>query len=233
MTSKTCESNETLKTFVIPVCRTGFGFADIEAKAATLQEAQFIALDRAGDHSFSEKSSEYSLQNHSNETSGDLQNWTVRYGESGLLFLCQAENIAHAIGQCENAYPGEPVVGAILEQVNNPPVYLWSSAHYNGDDETGPEFEIQLTDQRVTNGQLFIDMAAKNGQIDDLLSMILEINRLPEGKVDTPCAHLHFDGANLAVSIYKQGDAYILRPETDVTIKQTRLPNGEYGYILE
>ncbi len=81
--------------------------------------------------------------------------------------------------------------------------------------------------------QRYIDMAAKNGQIDDLLSLTLEINRLPEGKVDTQCAHLHFDGDNLAVSIYKQGDAYILRPETDVTIKQTRLPNGEYGYILE
>ena len=233
MTSKTCESNETLKTFVIPVCRTGFGFADIEVKAATLQEAQSIALDRAGDHSFSEKSSEYSLQNSRTETSGELQNWIVRYGKSGLLFLCQASEISHAIEQCLNAYPGEAVVGAILAKFDIPPVYLWSSVHYNGDDETGPEFEIQLVDQRISNGQLFIDMAPKNGRIDDTLSLTLEINRLPEGNADTQCAHLHFDSDNLAMSIFKQGDAYILRPETDVTIKPTRLPNGEYGYILE
>ena len=233
MTSKTCESNETLKTFVIPVCRTGFGFADIEVKAATLQEAETLAIERAGDHSFSEKSSEYSLQYSSTETSGELQNWTVRYGTSGLLFLCQAENISHAVAQCRNAYPGEPVVGAILEQFNNPPVYLWSSTHYGGDDETGPEFEIQLTDQRVTNGQLYIDMAAKNGHVDDMLSLSLEISRLPGGTTDTQCAHLHFDGDNLAMSIFKQGDAYILRPETDVRITPTQLPNGEHGYILE
>ena len=50
-----------LKDFEIEVCRTGFGFATISVKAASEYEAGQLALDAAGDHSYSEKDSQYQL----------------------------------------------------------------------------------------------------------------------------------------------------------------------------
>lgn len=48
-----------------------------------------------------------------------LQDWTVCYGADALLFPCKAENISHAIEQCENAYPGDVVVSAALDSIQN------------------------------------------------------------------------------------------------------------------
>ena len=41
-----------------------------------------------------------------------LQSWMLTYGAFALLFACEAENISHAIEQCENANPGEAIIGA-------------------------------------------------------------------------------------------------------------------------
>lgn len=50
-----------LQDFEIQVCRTGYGFATIDVKAASEYEAGQLALDVAGDHSYSEKDSQYQL----------------------------------------------------------------------------------------------------------------------------------------------------------------------------
>jgi sorbitol-specific phosphotransferase system component IIBC len=50
-----------MPNFDIDVTRIGVGFATLRIQANTLQEAQEKALDEAGDHSFSEKTSEYEL----------------------------------------------------------------------------------------------------------------------------------------------------------------------------
>jgi hypothetical protein len=51
------------KQFNIEVIRTGFGFKTIMVKAENLREAEDKALDEAGDHEYSEKSSEYGIVN--------------------------------------------------------------------------------------------------------------------------------------------------------------------------
>lgn len=45
----------------ITVCRTGYGFNTIEVEANNQKEAEEKALDEAGNHEYSEKSSEYTL----------------------------------------------------------------------------------------------------------------------------------------------------------------------------
>lgn len=47
--------------FDIEVCRTGIGFATIQVEATSQEEAEQLAIDEAGDHEYSEKSSEYDL----------------------------------------------------------------------------------------------------------------------------------------------------------------------------
>jgi hypothetical protein len=49
--------------FDIEVTRTGIGFATIRVEAQSRQEAEFKALDEAGNHLFSEKVGEYELTN--------------------------------------------------------------------------------------------------------------------------------------------------------------------------
>lgn len=52
-----------INTFVIGVTRIGYGFADIEVDAKTRQAAEKIALDVAGDQTYSEKDADYVLTN--------------------------------------------------------------------------------------------------------------------------------------------------------------------------
>ena len=50
-----------LKSFDVPVCRVGYGFATITVMAHNDEEAEQLALDEAGNHEFSEKNSEYQI----------------------------------------------------------------------------------------------------------------------------------------------------------------------------
>jgi hypothetical protein len=59
--------NKELETraFEVPVVRIGYGFTTIVVMAKTLEEAEELALDEAGDHEYSEKSSEYEIEGES------------------------------------------------------------------------------------------------------------------------------------------------------------------------
>ncbi len=104
---------------------------------------------------------------------------------------------------------------------------------YYSDPADGFAYEIEVIDQRKSNGQLFVDVAAIDGNVDDVLAATFEINKIPGRKEYTQTMHLHFDGSNLAASFYKYGDKFIIRPETDVRITSTRLENGEHAFVLE
>lgn len=111
-------------------------------------------------------------------------------------------------------------------------VGYWNS--YKGHDfpsETRP-FLMETIDQRLSNGQMYVDIAPQSGNVDDIMSLTLEINRLPDDKTDRQCAHLHFDGSNMAVSIFKDADGYILRPETNVVINDCKLANNELAWRI-
>lgn len=94
-------------------------------------------------------------------------------------------------------------------------------------------FFMEIIDQRLSNGQMYVDIAPESGNLDDIMSLSLEINRLPDEETDRQCAHLHFDGENLAVSIFKDGDGYIVRPETNVGIQNVRLANNEMAWRIQ
>jgi hypothetical protein len=112
-------------------------------------------------------------------------------------------------------------------------VEYWNSTHYRGEEQANGRFFMEICDKRAENGQLFVDVATEDGDFDDLMAATFEINRLPGSKTDVQCMHLHISDSELAMSVYKQGNRYILRPENNVTIRQTVLPNGELAYILE
>lgn len=88
-----------------------------------------------------------------------------------------------------------------------------------------------IDDKLKSSGQLFLDIVSDvNSDVNT--SVTVEINSLPGDDVPVPCFHLHFDGDALAASFYKVGNAFYIRPETDVRISSTKLPNGEYGFLM-
>lgn len=113
------------------------------------------------------------------------------------------------------------------------PVSHWASTEYGSDLPAGERFLMEVVDKREQNGQLFVDVGAEDGNVDDILTASFEISNLPGSRAHTQVVHLHFNDEELAMSVFKQGDKYILRPETNVTIVPTVLPNGERAFILE
>lgn len=116
------------------------------------------------------------------------------------------------------------------------PVAHWNSEVYVGDGgepDNGKPYLIEIGDQRKAGGQVFIDVAPESGMAELAAAVSVEINSLDGIEGDMPCVHLHFDESNLAASFFKQGDRFIVRPETDVTIHDTVLATGERVWILE
>lgn len=112
-------------------------------------------------------------------------------------------------------------------------VFHWNSVRYCGDLDTTDHFLMEVTDQRKDHGRMFVDVAAESGNVDDMMSVSLEINRLPGSKTDVQCMHVAFDADNMAFSLFKQGDRYILRPEKGVGLRPTILPDGTHAFIVE
>ena len=112
----------------------------------------------------------------------------------------------------------------------------WDGVHYHEDgdmDTEGLAFECKIHDMRRTNGQVTVDIVPESGDLDDGLYATFEINRLNGSKDESPCLHVAFDCDNMALSMFKQGDKFILRPETGVEIRSTVLPDGEAAFIVE
>ena len=113
------------------------------------------------------------------------------------------------------------------------PVSHWESSDYRGELPAGERFLMEVVDKREQSGQLFIDVGAEDGDIDDILTASFENSNLPGSRTHTQAMHLHFNDDEMAMTVFKQGDKYILRPETNVTIVPTVLPNGEHAFIVE
>lgn len=89
-----------------------------------------------------------------------------------------------------------------------------------------PVFEFEIEDKRASSGQAWLSLASRDSHVDDLLAVCMEVNSLGDDTA-TQTAHVHFDSDNLAFSVFKRGDRYLLRPEAGVTLERTTLPSGE------
>jgi hypothetical protein len=117
------------------------------------------------------------------------------------------------------------------------PVDHWDSTRYRGDLHLmRDKFVMEISDQRQMHGQLFASLLPEGSDMDEGLSIALEVNSMP-GQDDrhVPCLHVSFGSGNVAFSVFQDSDQkLILRPETKVIIKSGEiLPNGEHAYSVE
>lgn len=160
-----------------------------------------------------------------------LQDWTVEYGQQHLLFECQAEDIKHAIEQCENANPNDEVVGARLGTVDIVTVYPRDSDLYGEGVSGGESFQMQITDQRRSSGCMYIDVASE-ANLFDQMAMQVEINRLPGVNADLPCVHIGDDSDEKSLSVFKRSGQFIVCPAPGMSLQLTDFPNGVTGYAV-
>jgi hypothetical protein len=142
---------------------------------------------------------------------------TVESGEGDLESAELATNLNIA----------SPVV---TPQETSVKVKHWDAYHVDGTVDT---HQFDIDDQRTINGQAFITVGALEGNLDDMLSVTMEVNANPLNGIDhVPCAHVHFDNDALAVSLFKIGDKILVRPETNVSIESFSQKVNGFGETL-
>lgn len=110
------------------------------------------------------------------------------------------------------------------------PVKHWNCC--GSEHQTSDTHQFDVDDQRRTGGQMYLDLGSLEGNLDDLLAVTMEVNTNPLNGVDhVPCAHIHFDGDNLAVSLFKIGNKILVRPETGIAIESFDTRLNAFGPI--
>ena len=111
------DEEDKTRTFTIPVVRVGYACRDIEVVAETLEEAEELALEEAGNESFSEHTSDYFVEDENpNEKvivylSPDYSNDLSWDGieERNELILKHSESQVYSLKAFETLFNGETI----------------------------------------------------------------------------------------------------------------------------
>ena len=121
--------------------------------------------------------------------------------------------------------------------LSSEPVMHWASEKYVGSCSDmvathGQAFNMEFDDQRKSSGQAWLTTAAEGGELDDMLSVCMEVSSLPGKSADLAVAHVHFGGEDVAFSAFKIGNEIILRLEPGVSMRTERLEDGTQVFVL-
>lgn len=184
-----------------------------------------------------------------NDIEHDAKRYTVfepEYRISGCHAKVYKDGTLSAI--LEMKYTAEEVwcsIGKIadIESELGEPIYLESCIpvrHWDAYNAEGTvnSHQFNIDDQRQASGQAYVTVGALEGDLDDMISVTMEVNTNPLNGIDhVPCAHVHFDGDNLAFSLFKIGNRILMRPENEVRLSGFRqqyfAPGGKETNIHE
>lgn len=94
----------------------------------------------------------------------------------------------------------------------------WDSERYGHEENPrGPDFEVSILDHLERDGQVFIDVRPDGGNIDDLLSTMVEVAAHPETGQPVPVVRVH-RGDECVASVYADGmdKALLVLAKTDL-----------------
>ncbi|NHQ86783.1 hypothetical protein HA050_11705 [Iodobacter sp. HSC-16F04] len=141
----------------------------------------------------------------------------VHYTQAEIVNFLNGSN-EQATGITQSLLPANEKKDPAGVMPQSIPIAHWD--HYSKDAVKEKPFELSINDQRESNGQLYADLGISCGHIDDMASVIMEVNTNPlTGDDDVPCIHVSFDASNNAISLYKIADRYLLTTETGVELE--------------
>lgn len=97
------------------------------------------------------------------------------------------------------------------------PVQRWDS--YEGLAQPGQNFLMEVTDHRKSLGQITVDVAPEDGEIDDIFSVSLQVAPLPGTNTPVPASLVHFSNGELALTIFKVGDELRILHDRGISIE--------------
>jgi len=80
----------------------------------------------------------------------------------------------------------------------------WSERYGHADSQRGPDFDVDVINRLDSSGQAYIDMRPDGGNVDDLLSTMVEVSAHPETRQAVPVVRVH-RGDECVASIYADG----------------------------
>jgi hypothetical protein len=94
----------------------------------------------------------------------------------------------------------------------------WNSVRYGyAGNLRGPDFAVSISDHLKGDGQVFVDVVPEGGNVDDLLSTMVEVNDHPETGQPVPVVRVH-RGEECIANIYADGmdKALIVLSKSDI-----------------
>lgn len=140
-----------------------------------------------------------------------------------------AEDAANVMGAIMGCAHGSKKMadGCIIDQT----VKHWNSEQYTGDQcEHNTEFQLQvLNGTLASGGSVFVELGPVEGDIDDIMSVGVEISSDPISNSDVQAAHVYFDTDNLAFSAFKTNHEYLIRMESGVGLERVYVESDKNG----
>lgn len=156
-----------------------------------------------------------------------------QYGEQGVdeNFVRQVVQNVQSLSPGSNVDFNKP--GQYAEPfptLKSVPVKHWGSY----EDKDAPlTHQIDIEDQRLPNGQVYLTVGALEGHLDNLLSVTAEVTSSPNNEAEhLPCMRVHFNESAPAFTVFKSYDKIMLRPEEGVVLTAENGPDGLL-YIVE
>lgn len=96
----------------------------------------------------------------------------------------------------------------------------------------GCAFVMEVTDRRSEEGKAEIVLAAREGEVDDLMSVAVEVATEPSSGAATQASLVHI-GEEHILTLFKVRDELLLLPSSpQVSLSQVRMPNGELAWSI-
>ncbi|MBX0312888.1 MAG: hypothetical protein JHC31_14190 [Sulfurihydrogenibium sp.] len=90
--------------------------------------------------------------------------------------------------------------------------------HWNEEVPERQLFEMEVKDERPFFGQLYVDFAPVDGNVSDVLTVITEVDMIPETDTQTQSVKILTDFDYQALSIYKVNESFVLVADESLNI---------------
>jgi hypothetical protein len=138
-----------------------------------------------------------------------LDDGGMMYSLSGLPDQEYFERLEHDLELCVAVKPGS-VCSKIRHGISHWDTY--------SDEGRSDSHVVAIENCLSGSGQLFVGMLDFVTD-EEMVGLTCEINTMPlDDGQPVPCVHVHFNNSEIAVSLFKVGNKFLVRPETGVSI---------------
>lgn len=110
----------------------------------------------------------------------------------------------------------------------------WNANEDEANGQAHQTFQMDVTDNRSTTGQLYFDLGPVEGNIDDSLQVTVEVNTFPGSDIDVQCVHVSLNNEDNLFTLFKRGKDLVLEPNGGILkMNPVKLGKGRKGYVID